>query len=349
MSRLDQRADEREANVTAAAIEALAMRPPLAAPVLVAEDRALARELGGVAWSRWCEGDALGAAWPSAGPFCAATLRLPKSTGAVSFALHAVASVITTEAPLYVYGANDEGIRSASRPLAELFGSVETVWYGRKCRMLMARGLKAVPTSLKGFRSLVTMELDGAPRPWVTWPGLFAKGGLDEGTAELLAVAPTDGSILDFACGTGVVAATLLGRGAERVDAVDADALAVLATRENAPNARVFLGDGWQGLPTEHWRHIVSNPPIHRGKGEDYAVLESLIDVAPSRCDMLWLVAQREIPLERWLRPRFSDTRIVRETRRFRVWRCTLGEVTPMERKSPERATGGARSPRVRT
>ena len=60
----------------------------------------------------------------------------------------------------------------------------------------------------------------GAPtsaprRRWLSYPGLFARGGLDVMTERLLGALPPSAKharVLDFACGSGVIGAALLAR-----------------------------------------------------------------------------------------------------------------------------------------
>ena len=67
----------------------------------------------------------------------------------------------------------------------------------------------------------------------------------------------------------------------------------------------------------------MSNPPIHRGKGEDYDVLAALIAQAPKhlrRGGRLELVVQRQVPVRPWLEAAFKHINRVAETPRFHVW-----------------------------
>jgi 16S rRNA (guanine1207-N2)-methyltransferase len=171
------------------------------------------------------------------------------------------------------------------------------------------------------------MELDGKPRPWVSFPGLFAGGSLDPGTALLLDALPTirSGSrVLDFGCGTGVIAAAVMGRSPEAVvDLLDADALAVEAAARNVPEAAGFLV-GWSlAGASGPYDWIVSNPPFHEGKGETMRVLEDLAAAAPAHLTArgrLILVTQRRLPVGRLLEEQFRRVEVRAETSVFRVW-----------------------------
>ncbi len=327
MGRMAQRAVEREARVTEAALislEPLISLGPLAGrAVLAGEDTRLAEALGAQLFSRWSVGDRRGEARPPASTFAAATLRLPKSTRAFEMAFHVLSGCLNEEGELYVYGANDEGIRSAPNKLSALYEQVDTFATLRKCRVLRAArpDRSRARTDLADWAETTNLVLDGRARPWITYPGLFAKGGLDAGTALLLEGLEVRGRVLDFGCGTGVSTLGLLERGAKRVDASDADALAVLAARQNVPGVDVHLGDGFGALEgCGPWDVIVSNPPIHRGFEEDFGLLEALISEAPHHTPRLVIVVQRQVPAQESLERAFSKVQLLREDGRFRVW-----------------------------
>lgn len=323
-NRMDKRADLHEEHVGRFAREEL---PALPQATLVADDEMLAKALGAAFWSRWSSGERVGRPWPAAGPFEAATLRLPKGRRSIEMAVHALGSVLAPDGDLYVYGANDEGIRSVPKMLSSHFEEVETFSCRQKCRMVRASGPKQMRSSLAEWAEHGELALDDRMVPWVSYPGLFAKGSVDEATALLLDGLEVHGSVLDFGCGTGVLAAGLLARGATRVDAIDADALAVEATRINVPLARTHLGDGWHAVRGEGpWDMIVSNPPVHKGVSEDYGLLQSLIREAPKRAASLTLVVQRQVPVHRWLEENFRTVSRLKESPRFHVWQARASE-----------------------
>lgn len=282
-------------------------------------------------WSRWCAGDRVGTPWP-AGRAAAAAIRLPKAKAALRLAMHAAAAAVG-DGPVYVFGAKDEGIRSVPKVLGELFAQVDTLAIKRHCRLLEARRPGAARGSLAEWARTTTLPLPSGPRPWTSYPGVFAKGGLDAGTAMLLGALPTPDAgarVLDFACGAGVIAAELRARQPDlALDLLDADTIALEAAAANLPGTRRIASDAWARAPRGRWDLIVSNPPIHRGKAEDYAALEALIAAAPERLTeggALWLVVQRQRPIERLFHDvGIFDVQCVAEDTRFRVWRARLG------------------------
>lgn len=330
-NRMDKRSDAKESHVTAFAKGEFSITL-LPEKTLVAEDERLADHLDCTLWSRWSSGPRPGEAWPSEGPWDAATLRLPKGKKAIEMAFHALGSVLSKGGSLYVYGANDEGIKSTPKMLEKLFDEVTTVSTRMKCRLIQARGPKVgiLKRSLAEWAEHHELLLDDQTHPWTTYPGLFAKGGVDDATALLLQDLEVEGSVLEFGCGTGVLAAGLFNRGADSVTALDADALAVEATRINVPKASVFLGDGWHAVDgLGPWDAIISNPPVHKGVSEDYSILKSLIDEAPKKAHTLILVVQRQIPVQRWLEAKFKTVTCLQQSTRFHVWQGSTAKPIP--------------------
>jgi len=269
--------------------------------------------------------------WPEAGEVDEVLIRLPRARASFEMALHAVATKLAAGGALWVFGKNDEGIRSAPSRIEALFDDVvvaDARGHGRifhARRKLDLAGLKA---TLAEWRSVVPIELPGGERPWVTYPGLFARGGVDAATAFLLESLPRfpEGSrVLDYGCGTGIIGAALEQRG-ERIelDQLDADALAVEAAGENLPRASTWLGFHLGDIPpTIRWHRVVSNPPIHESVVRSYRVLEELAAELGGRLENggeAWLVCQRQVPIAALFGAAGFKTQVHAERSAFRVW-----------------------------
>jgi len=338
-ARLTNRPGDRDRNASDAVLLAL---PPLpeGCDVLVVDDA-----LGEVEdelqrrghtvhlWRRMARRGVEAVAWPEVPPCSAAVVRLPKGKDAFAFSLDAVASVLTPGAPVFVYGANDEGIRPAGKRMKPLLTDVETLDTRRHCRVIQGTRSES-PEGLKGsiaaHRRVEVVDVDGESFDYVVYPGVFAKGELDPGSAALLRTIselPDDARVLDFASGAGILSMVLAKRHPKATfQLIDADAVAVVAARENVPGALVLTGDSWGRLPSyRRYDAIVSNPPIHTGKGRDYSVLTRLVEGAQARLlpkGALWLVVQRQVPVQAMLDESFDDVSIAWQDTRFRVWRC---------------------------
>ncbi|HYN29997.1 MAG TPA: methyltransferase [Dermatophilaceae bacterium] len=122
-------------------------------------------------------------------------------------------------------------------------------------------------------RRRVRVRLAGRELEVEVAPGIFSPGGVDRGTAVLLASVPDPpphGTLLDLGCGWGPLALTLALRSpAATVYAVDVNERAVDLTAVNA--SALGLGavraSGPDGIPESvRFDRIWSNPPVRVGK-----------------------------------------------------------------------------------
>ena len=272
-------------------------------------------------------------AWPPKGPFDGATLRLSKDKTAFEMTLHALAAALPPGAPLWVYGANDEGIKSTAKKLEPLFVDVETMETRRHCRVLRAYRSshdESLKPRLDDWSMQSTLTHPGGAVVHRHYPGLFAKGKLDPGTALLLDAVevPAPGiHILDYACGAGVIAAELQRRQpTAQFTLADADAVAIVAAQQNVPHAAVHTLADPMMLPNQPtFDMVVSNPPIHTGKERDYRIVQRLIEAAAMHLRKgapLWMVVQRQVPLIDALQTHMAGAQCVRDDGRFHVWRA---------------------------
>jgi len=192
--------------------------------------------------------------------------------------------------------------------------------------------------STDAWREQVKIKLPFGSKPeievaWTILPGLFAGGALDVMTEVLLRALPQNPPgelrVLDYACGSGVIGAAALRHcsGVE-VTMLDADAVAIEACRANVPDARrIICSDGWRGLEQRKLRFdwILSNPPVHRGRVDDFAVLMDLVRGAGPRLragGSLWIVAQEHVPVGALLGC-FQDVTCPFDDGRFVVWKAS--------------------------
>jgi 16S rRNA (guanine1207-N2)-methyltransferase len=247
-------------------------------------------------------------AWPEAGRrFATVALRLPKSRDEFAMLLHAAAGSLAADGTLYLFGGNDEGIGSAAKPLYALFAEVETATIKHHARVYRSRGLKAdalVRGTLVDWRRSFSFSVGETALEHVTYPGVFAKDRLDDGTALLLEHLPeVTGRVLDFGAGSGPIAQVIRARHPDAdITMADIDAIALEAARENVPGARVMQVRGIGDLTHETFDMIVSNPPVHTGVAQDFTMLEELVAARRSlltKSGTMLLVLQNKVPLQK--------------------------------------------------
>lgn len=343
MSRLDNRATDRDSTVAAVAAEPLSeIRPQGRILVAFDSDGAIAEALrdGGaevVAWNRLATGGQAATAWPADGAFDGAVLRLPRGWAGFGMALHALASRLRPGAPLWIAGGNDEGITSAPKHFDDLIADPETLIVKRRARLLQARRTDAPARGgLEDWQETVTLTLPDRTPPdgtldLVSYPGLFAHGHLDAGTECLLKVLPEVAAgtrVLDFGCGAGVIARAVRKRQPDApLTLLDIDAVALHAARQNVPDAELVLSDGLSGLGTrERFGLILSNPPLHRGKDEDFGMLDALVAGTKQYLKLrgtLVAVTQRTAGVGKLFKTAFGHSEMLLETPQFQVWAGT--------------------------
>jgi len=279
-------------------------------------------------WDRMASRVERGDALPEISHVPIAALRMPRSRAALAFAARAVASALRPGGLLLVYGASDEGTGAVDRELGELGVEVRTWATGGRCRVV--GGVVAEPPAPLGIEEVaesVMLELPHAgPRHWVSFPGVFAAGRLDAGTALLLRTVEQireDSDVLDYGAGTGVIGAVALALGASSVTLLEPDALAAEAARRNVPDARVVEGAGWAALEGQRFRCILANPPYHEGKAETVRPVLEFLEGVPGHLapgGAVRFVVQRRLPVEAPLREICSDVQVVADDGPFRVW-----------------------------
>ncbi len=332
---------DRDLNAASLALDVIGAPPLPGAALVVDAPELLAEALRGAgstatAWRRHAIGGPA-AETPPEGQFDAAFLRMPRARDALRLAAHQLAAALPAGAPLFVFGNNDEGIKSAGSSLAPVFAPAETIVARRHARLVRAVRTDApAQADLDAWATTRTLALPGGPRDLVSYPGCFAKGGLDPGTALLLGALPgalaaaarPDPAVLDLACGIGVLAAAVRDLApAARLDGCDADALAVRAAARNVAFDRLVCGDGPLALPPPAggWDLVVSNPPVHDGFDDDTGIIARWAAALPDRLApgaAVLLVVQRHRPVQGPLAAIFGSVAVVAEGSGYRVYLC---------------------------
>ncbi len=281
-------------------------------------------------WNRRLAPDQRCSAWPPPGPFTEIWLRLPRSWPETKMLLHAAAARVPNGGQIFLYGAGNEGIRSAARRFPEGTDRPRTLCIRRRCRLLAATRMAPppYPDGLEPWTLRTPIDTGQGPCAWVHYPGVFACGRLDGGTAlliEQLDAAAPGTRTLDYGSGTGIVAAALAARSpGAQIFLLDNDAIALAAAAINLPTAPRIFGNRLDHAPLP-FDQIVSNPPIHAQGVQSLATLEALIQDAPAALSpggALTLVVQRRLPVERLLRAHFRRVQRIAERTPFAVWRA---------------------------
>lgn len=265
-------------------------------------------------------------------------LHLPREKERLAMLLHALAGAPRDAAVeplrLWLVGENRAGIRSAGTQLRRWFDRVVALDKARHCGLWEAtQPLPADAFVLDSYLRNWEIGFAGRAIRLCSLPGVFAHGRLDAGTALLLRALERlqlRGPVLDFACGSGVVGVALKCR-TDAVEPVllDSSAPALESSRRSLQangldpdhDARLLPSDGLAEVQGRFdW--IVSNPPFHRGVGNDLEVAAQFIRGAGahlSKTGKMVVVFNRHLPYTRWLGDAFGTVERLDETGEYQV------------------------------
>lgn len=196
-------------------------------------------------------------------------MRLPRSLDALRDVAGLVAAHAAPDVVVYAGGRIKHMTTAMNDVLGEFFTTIDVTHARQKSRVLIARG----PHGGRDPEATCT-EVDDLRV--CAFGGVFAGSSIDIGTRLLLAhlpeVLPRGGAVIDFACGTGVVAATLATRHPDLdVYATDQSAAAVASARATAlangvgDRVAVMRDDLLSSVGDATASFIALNPPFHSG------------------------------------------------------------------------------------
>lgn len=250
-------------------------------------------------------------------------INLPRQKALLTMMLECTTALLATHGVLWLAGENRAGIKSADRLLKLHYEQVRKVDNARHCGLYEA-SIALRQSTFKPMMHRQQWELDCADSSIVvlSYPGVFANGRLDEGTALLLDALTgikLEGDVLDFACGAGVIGACIASLNTNtRVTLLDSSALALKASEEtltaNHIKGHVIASNGLSEV-NHSYDAVVSNPPIHAGVKTDNQLGMRLLASVHQHIKpggRLILVANIHLPYEKWLSVRFKKvTRLI--------------------------------------
>jgi 16S rRNA (guanine1207-N2)-methyltransferase len=246
-------------------------------------------------------------------------MNLPRQKELLKMLLECAAGLLENDGKLWLAGENKAGIKSADKLLKLHFGHVKKLDNARHCTLYEASQVLQKTTFTPSDYSLEwTINSQHCALNIVSYPGVFAHGRIDPGTAlllEALMKIEIHGDILDFGCGAGVLGACIAAKHTGcSVTLLDTNALAIKASEEtlaaNKLKGTLLASNGLSEL-NKSFDLIVSNPPIHAGIKTDNRLSIGLLDSVREHIKpkgMFMMVANVHLPYEKWLLQKFKRT-----------------------------------------
>ena len=264
------------------------------------------------------------------GDFDCAIVKVPRQKGLLDASLARIRPHLKPAATVIGAGMTRHVHNSTIKSFEHWIGSTTTSLARSRARLLFAN----VEVAAKEPPSPVELPVPG--EGFCLWlePGVFAKKGVDEGSALLLPWVPRladEGRhqvIADAGCGSGLLAAAAAGRNPQaKVIATDESHLAVNSSRltfEKAgfDHARARVANILEGVADGSVDLVVSNPPQHQAAALSQISLSRFIDDAARVLrpqGRVRMVANRHVNLNLALRESFARVRILDQDRRYMV------------------------------
>ncbi len=249
------------------------------------------------------------------GAYAAAVVCVPRAK-AEARALVAEAMARTGGGPVIVDGQKEDGVEGLLRDCRKLGEVSEPI--------SKAHGKLFVVTG-GDFSGWVPEP--GAVGDFVTTPGVFSAGAVDEGSAALAAALPDSlpKRIADLGAGWGFLSAEILRRkGVAELHLIEAEHAALDCARHNVtdPRAQFHWADALSFTADPPFDAIVTNPPFHTSRAADPGLGRSFIAAAArllKTSGRLWLVANRHLPYEAETRAHFHEVQEQGGTSRFKI------------------------------
>ncbi len=239
---------------------------------------------------------------------------------------------------LYLCGANRQGINPSIKDAELLFGESGVLAYKKGNRLVKfkkiqpewpASGWWQTPGIAPSTWHVGTIQIPSGSFEIYSLPGIFSFDSLDEGTQLLLSSLPDlhGKKILDLGCGYGAIGLEAARSGANSVDMLDVNLLAVAAANRNIAHqeiaqARSLPSDVLSAVSDMKYDLILSNPPFHTGRDVDYQVANAFIQQSCQALEpggQLLIVANKFIRYEKIMKSYFKTVKEIVQSPRYHV------------------------------
>lgn len=264
-------------------------------------------------------------------------MRLPRSLDQLAHWSALIAAHAHPSVQVFAGGRIKHMSHSMNDVMRQFFGSVKASLAVQKSRVLRAHDPLVEPAELALQGWPQSKRYDMLDMTICAQPGVFAGVNFDIGTRALVDVldqTPESATrIIDFGCGTGVLAASIARlRPNAQVIATDQSAIAVASAQATmqanglAERVSVVRDDALQSQPDASADLILFNPPFHSGSAvhsdTSTRLFEDVARVLASGGE-LWVVANSHLGYRGTLERLVGPTREVHRTSKFTVTAST--------------------------
>ena len=261
-------------------------------------------------------------------------MRVPKQLAYFEYQLSQLSAVLPVGSTLFAAGM-DKHLSPATATLQETYiGPTQRHRGRRKARLFSSVNDKRCADNYCGIGEYFCEPLN---RNLVSLPNVFARENMDIGSRFLLdnmAKLNVADSVIDLACGNGIIGLTALSRGlCSKLLLCDESAMAIASARRNAheilPGRDINFhhGDGLLNYEGEPAALILCNPPFHLNHRIDESVGRRLLLQAAAHLTdggSLCLVANRHLNYLPVLKRQFKRVEKLAQNSKFIIWNACL-------------------------
>lgn len=261
-------------------------------------------------------------------------MTFPKSKAEFNFTLAILAESITEDANIIIVGENKSGIKSCEKLSKIYLDFCNKIDAARHCLLYIGKFKPELPTfNIENFYTYYQITVGSHEIKVAALPGVFSQKNLDIGTNILLQNLPKNivGTVLDFGCGAGVIAAYIGTLHPEtQLSLVDVSALALHSARKTLIVNQLsgeFIASNSLSHVKKRYDFVVSNPPFHQGIKTNYTATEyflSAIKKNITHCGCITIVANSFLKYMPIMEKHIGETQILAVKNGFSIYQCHL-------------------------
>ena len=264
-------------------------------------------------------------------------IRIPKHNSLLSFQLRSLLPFIHSDTKILSAGMTKEIHKSNLGLFESIIGKTTTSLAKKKARLIFSKVDK-----ISEYSSEKTLLVDSACNYTIKQfglniiglPGVFSRDSLDIGSRVLLQYMPEtepEQKLIDLGCGTGVLGVYAAKQNPQiEVTFTDESWLAVESAKrsfqENTGKIPLTLvTDVLDGLPNNHYDHILCNPPFHQQNVQTLSIANRMFKESANKLNAngeLRVVANRHLKYKPMLSQYFGQVQIISKDPKFVVWQA---------------------------
>ena len=246
--------------------------------------------------------------------------------------LQTLCQKVKKDCPIFIAGANEEGIKSWQDKFKKWNLEVSVVANARGARVLQLNNPQNIDGDHSVKNSFVSAQINSYTLDFLAPTGVFCEAQLDTGTRILLEHLPSleNKKVWDFGCGTGSVSLFAQHQKASEIWATDSDYWAVLATISNCQKISPTVEAHWsflnESIELPLFDIIITNPPFHVVKSLHLEIGDIWLKSCYKQLQtngQIWLVCNQFLKYREFAQNNKLNAELIIQKSGFHVWKMT--------------------------